>query len=367
MSRKPVIDYTLVTDGFLFDRPLYHCRYRGTSSGQKTHWLKVNKGSYRRLDDVLQESAALEAPDNAGNAATGPTCETSSRDVLKDGDDDNDATLVDARPEDYLYQPTSPTTPVKANVPTGSAQTGQPPRAKTATTETIPFETEKTPLGTLGRKPGRGGGHRLKKQKSPPGDSKVGPKLSPERMRIVLNSLGKCPILSRAARKAGIHRKTLKYWMKCSAAGHDGYDIKWQGVQLRFHEHCESAIDQAHDRILLAAWKLAMGYTTDQHLVDLGYRGVDAYARDGDGNFIEGAIRPANNRMLRFVLELLRPETYKRKRRKIDDSHEGGVLILGDATKPRESNTAASVKARKWKSHSRTIRNAKAELLREFS
>ena len=54
-------------------------------------------------------------------------------------------------------------------------------------------------------------------------------KLSPERMRIVLDSLTERPILSPAATKAGIHRKTLEYWLKRSEAGHDGYDLEWQG------------------------------------------------------------------------------------------------------------------------------------------
>ena len=51
---------------------------------------------------------------------------------------------------------------------------------------------------------------------------------------IVLDSLTECPILSHAARKAGIHRKTLEYWIKRSEAGDDGYDIEWQGVNGDF-------------------------------------------------------------------------------------------------------------------------------------
>jgi DNA-binding transcriptional ArsR family regulator len=36
-------------------------------------------------------------------------------------------------------------------------------------------------------------------------------------MRIVLNSLRKYPVLWHAASKAGIHRKALEYWIRCSA------------------------------------------------------------------------------------------------------------------------------------------------------
>ena len=75
-------------------------------------------------------------------------------------------------------------------------------------------------------------------------------------MRIVLDSLAECPILSNAANKAGIHRKTLAYWIKRSTAGDAGYDIEWQGETWKFHEHCEAAMDEAHDKILAAALDL---------------------------------------------------------------------------------------------------------------
>ena len=96
---------------------------------------------------------------------------------------------------------------------------------------------------------GRSGGRQLKKQKPPAEISKAGPMLSPELMRIVLNSLRETPILWHAASKAGIHRRTLEYWIKRSAAGDAGYDIKWQGIEWRFHEHCESAIDEAYQKL----------------------------------------------------------------------------------------------------------------------
>ena len=54
--------------------------------------------------------------------------------------------------------------------------------------------------------------------------SKARRKLSPELMRIVIESLRERPILSHAAGKAGIHRRTLEYWMKCSKAGKKGYE-----------------------------------------------------------------------------------------------------------------------------------------------
>ena len=71
-----------------------------------------------------------------------------------------------------------------------------------------------------------------KKQKPPAGIAKSTPKLSPELMRLVLNALAECPFLCHAANKAGIHRKTLAYWIRRSEAGDDGYDIKWQGITV---------------------------------------------------------------------------------------------------------------------------------------
>ena len=63
----------------------------------------------------------------------------------------------------------------------------------------------------------------------------------------------------------------------------------------RFHEHCKSAIAEAHDKVLAAAWDMAMGgavYKADRLLVDLGYEGPDAYATDENGNLIVEAMPP---------------------------------------------------------------------------
>jgi hypothetical protein len=88
---------------------------------------------------------------------------------------------------------------------------------------------------------------------------KAGRTLSPERMRIVLDSLTEVPILNQAATKAGIHRKTLEYWLTRSEAGDSGYDIEWQGMEWRFHEHCPSAIEEGNDRLGSAMWQIATG------------------------------------------------------------------------------------------------------------
>ena len=61
---------------------------------------------------------------------------------------------------------------------------------------------------------------------------------------------------------------------------------------------------------------------------------------------------------MRFWLAWHRPEKWGR-RPKVDAPREGGVRAIGgDVTKKPEYNTAASVKARKWKSV-KTIRGGK--------
>jgi hypothetical protein len=244
-----------------------------------------------------------------------------------------------------LYQPVSLPAPMNENLPSGSKQNELLPSAEAATRETKGPKTQTTPLEDPGRKLGRSGSRQLEKQKLPARNSKVGQKLSPERMRIVLDALKEYPVLARAAAKAGIHRKTLTYWLKCSEAGHDGYDIEWQGVQWRFHEHCKSAIDEAHDMLLLLVWQMAMGVT---------------FKTDENGNLIERVVGRPNPKMIQFYLEWMRPEKWGKHRKSDNILRTGGVLVIGERTEEPENSCAASIKARKWKSVSRKVREPKA-------
>ncbi len=229
-------------------------------------------------------------------------------------------------------EPTSLPTKVTATVKNGTTKAELLRGTKATTSEAEGPKTKTNPLAAMGRKRGR----------------RQGRQLSPERMRIVLDSLRESPFLFNAARKAGIHRKTLEYWITRSTAGDAGYDIEWQGLEWRFHEHCESAIREAHGRVLAALWDATMGriiYKTDKNgnRVALGFRG------------------PCTKmfwKRLRFLLEWLSPEKFG-KHRKIDVPHNTGVLVIGDIPhdKPKKVNngTAASVKARKWKAGLRMI------------
>jgi len=358
MNRTPVIDDTLVADGLLFATHGDRCRYLGKSRSEKPHWLKENEGRFRRIDDIEQEFAHLGPPvedkNNVGAASAGPNCETSSRDVRKDDDDEDDVALVDTQPGDCSppYLPTSPPTPVKTNVSNGSTKAEPLPHAQAAVSEANGPQT----------KPGRSGDRQLKKQKPPSGISKSGPKLSPERMRIVLDSLAEYPIKGHAAMKAGIFRKTLDYWLKGSAAGRDQYDVEWGGETWKFHEHFAAAIDESDDKLYAAMRHIGMGgvvYKNDEVLLSLGYEGPNAYLRDEYGDPVVEIVRKANLKVLRLLLEWKRPDQWG-KRRRIDVPRECGVLVVGDSTKKKlENSSAASVKARKWKSYSRMIRKAK--------
>lgn len=358
MNRNPLIDHSFVADGLLFFTHQARCRYLGKPSGEKARWLRENGDKFIRLDDIEQDSAQsgqpVETENNATTTPAKPASETPFRHVWKDGDDGS-RSLVGALREDCPppYQLTSLPAAANEKAPTGPTQLEPPPRAEAAVSETMETETETILAGGMA-------GHGPRGRHLPARTSKR-QKRRHERMRILLDSLREVPILWQAARKAGVHRRTPEYWIKRSAAGDDGYDLEWQGEIWRFHLHFESAIEEAYDRLLIVALQIATGefYKIDPLLEAIGCQGVDAFARDANGDFIIGDIRTPNSKMLRFVLEQARPEKW-RKHPKIDAPRTGGVLVVGGSTKKPEHNAAASAKVRKWKSLSRMIRKTSA-------
>ena len=155
-------------------------------------------------------------------------------------------------------------------------------------------------------------------------------KLSPERMTMVLEGLRKCPIYAVAAAKAGIYHKTLTYWRRRSEAGDDGYELVWRGVPGKFHLLCGAAIAAAH------------GEVEERFLRFCGieFPGSEAY------------VAP-NLKMMLAWLEWKCPEKWG-KRRKADATPRSPILVVGGAKKPKPS-TAASVRARQWKSRSKMV------------
>jgi hypothetical protein len=242
------------------------------------------------------------------------------------------------------HGPTSPPTPLTTTVEDGTTKAELLPPAKAATSEAEGPKTETTPLGAMGSKRSRSGGRQLKKQKLPAEISELGRKRSPERMRIFLDSLAEYPALIYATKKAGIHRRTPEYWLKCSAAGHDGYDVEWRGVTMKFHEHYISAIDEGGGHLEEVAFGLATGYDeiltykgrvsykTDLVLSSLGHRGPDAYKKDENGNPVPETVPKFDPKMARWLLERRLPDKYG-ERPKTGVTHKTGVLVIGVPSK----------------------------------
>ena len=329
--------------------------------------LRAHRASPQKVPDAQQ--IAIERLKNETPPKFKATCKFTTEKPRGDGD----AGLVEipAGDQSPLHEPTSLPTPVTTTVENGTTKAELLPPAKAATSEAEGPKTETTPPKAMSRKRGRSGGGQRKKQKQPAGSSKSTPKLSPKIMRIVLNFLRKHPVEYDAALAAGIHPKTLAYWIRRSEAGDDGYDIKWQGITQRFHEHCESAIDEAdqnlkdewrrraidgYEKVLTSRGRVV--YKIDQELVGLGFQGPDAYLKDENGKPVPETVHKEDTKAQLHVLKECRPDTWG-KRRKIDAPREGGVLVIGDVTKKPKSNTDKSVRARKWKADSRRIREEK--------
>ena len=348
---RPEIDYSLVADGLLFRAPLHRCRYLGTTRMKQPRWLKENAGNFWRLEDLKEAPAWLERPienQNARVAPALPIVEPPLSDI-RNGSDDPAVPVADLLPDDCSspYQPTLPPTPAKPSFSSESTQAELKPRGEAVVSEVKQPQTGTDPVGAMGCKQDYSDARCSKRQKARAERPKADRRLSPERfkrMQIVLETLRECPIYCYAAHKAGVHRKTVEYWLKCSEAGDDGYDIEWEGFIWRFHDHCTIAIDEARDRLILSAWEVAFGVR---------------FKTDESGNFIEEVVGPPNPKMIRFLLELRWPEKWG-KNPKTDRPQTGGVIVIGDVTKKPENGSTASIKARQWKSWSKKIRQAGA-------
>ena len=371
------LDKSRIYDGLVFATPGERCRYIGTWVRDRPQWLKTNVGRWRRIEDVQQEAASpappVESEVDLGAEPAGPNGQTSSRGFQDNGGDEGDVALVDTLSGDCSLpcQQTSLPTPVTATLTSWSTKAEPLPPGKEATSEAEKPKTETTPLAAIGGKRGRSSGGQPKKEKPPAGIPKSTPKLSPKIMRIVLNFLRERPILYLAALAAGIHPKTLASWIRRSEAGDDGYDVKWQGLTRRFHEHCESAIDEAHQKLedewiqralhgheKVLTHRGRVMYKIDQDLVGLGLEGPDAYLKDENGKPVPETVHKEDTKAQLRVLKRHRPDTWG-KRPKINAPREGSVLVIGDVTKKPKCNTAKSVRARKWKADSRRIREEK--------
>ena len=336
-----------VFDGILFATHRDRALYIGKLVRNRPQWLNQNPDKWRRIEDIQREAASLAAAVESELNIVAPSS-GSNRQMS--------SLNTQAGNSSAPYQPTSLPAPVNENVRSGSTQTELLRSTEAVTRETNESETYTTPLEETERKQGRAGRQRKKR--------KLSAKLSKarrKRMLAVLDYLREYPVLSDAANKAGIHRKTLENLRKRSETGDEGYDFEEDGLMWRFHELVESAIDEAHDKISEVAWNIGMSsivYKYDESLLSRGFEGPDAYLRDENGiPVVKTVSAKSRGKMLRFLLERLRPEVYG-KDPKIDVPHKTGVVLIGDTPKKRAKCPAASIRARKWKAASAMIRKA---------
>jgi len=314
IDRVPVVTNPNLVHGNLeFTNSRDRGLYIGTSISDQPRWLDEHAGSWR-IVDVHREAAALTPP-----------------------------------------------VEVETNVGAAPPAPKQPPLDNAAMREGVRSQTEENSLEAVGRKRGRD----PKKPKLAAEISKVGRKRTRACRLLFLDILAECGVLSVAARKAGIHPKTPAYWRNRSAAGDRGYDLEWRSETRKFNEHCESAIEEAHDKLLDAAYDMAMGgviYKYDPLFLSCDYVGPDAYLKDENGDPVVETVREPNPKMLRFYLEWKLPDEFG-KRRKIDIPRNRGVLVIGATPKKVDTSkaTAASIRARQWKSRSRIIRQAESD------
>jgi hypothetical protein len=346
---QPKIDYTLTADGLLFRTHRDRCLYLGKSRKDRPQWLKENAGNYWRIDDLQIEPDRLVRPAQSQGvtlAPAQPISEPASSDIRRHSVDADVATAP--RPAENCTAkcpPTLPPPPVKSSAP---PQPKPLPYTKPAVDDTERPKVAARPVEATAPNQERGGPCRPKEQNRHTQRrntrSKAAQRLLAKRMLIVIETLTERPIYRYAAEKAGVHRKTLEYWLKCSKSGNEGYEIEWQGFSLPFHEHCETAIDIARDKLLTVVLEIAKGVRLKT---------------DEDGNLIEEVVGPPNGKMIRFFLELVRPEVWG-KYRKIDHPQTGGVLVLGDSTKQPATCPSASINVRQWKSGWNKVRKAGA-------
>ena len=361
MTQKPgLIDQTLVDGEILFATSRERCAYLGTETRYRQKWLADRPHSWRYVHDVLGEADLLEkTKTEVGTAECGSN-------VRKDGNDEDDVALVDSLVVDRSppCELTSLPTPVKANVPNGStkaellAHRGGHEEVMEPRPETTPSRRRAANEVAAAIANSRSKNCRQKSRK--PAES---------------FRLSACGLSSTASRNIPSYPTQLlrraftakRLSIGSSAALPATMDTTSSGKALdwRFHNLCESAIAEAHDRVLAAMLdKLDMGgvvYKNDEFLLSLGYEGPDAYLRDENGDPLY-ADHSQNE-----------PED-ARARLGVDASRQCGARIgrltfrirvvacLSSATLTKKTSkiaSAASIKARKWKSGLRMIRKAK--------
>jgi hypothetical protein len=221
----------------------------------------------------------------------------------------DEAVLINAPLESSAdsMKSTSAPTALTDDFPAESVEVELAPRAEAVLGESL---AEAAKAEATGRNSARAS----KKQKIPAASSSNRKRMF--LMRQVLEYLTTRPNLSTAARRVGIHPKTVAFWLKLSKAGDPGYELVWRGFRLPFHEHCKEAKSEARGELLAIAFEWTrerIVYKLDPLAVSLGFEGRDAYLRDDKGYPIVEAVLHCRPKMIRWVLETVWPEKWGRQ------------------------------------------------------
>jgi len=175
-----------------------------------------------------------------------------------------------------------------------------------------------------------------------------GGKCSPERMQGILTFMELMPIPAKACRFSNIHPATLQLWLKKSERGQPGdiFDLvvnpddgPEERITKRFHELYDLALETGIDNVEEAAMKRAIGYEEvltyqghvmyklDPVLIDLGYSGSDAWAKDSRGRPIPETVLKQDPDLIQFILKNRRAKIYGTKAQ-VDVNVRGGVLVV---------------------------------------
>ena len=383
-SKPIIINGCLVSDGFLFQAPIYRGRYIGAETSKRPQWLKDNPGRWIRLQDFenalylaasetdtgvddstdARTGAAPSTPDNSccdernDSTAAKDTNETASPlgEAVAgiDGNTAGTSANISCRDErnDSIAGKDTPKT---AAAPLAGADAAEPSACdeRKDGTNAVASATEnptKDPLHphhprTVKRSRRT---RRRRKRKLPTEVSSQ--KCSPARLRLILDCLAETPVRISATKKADIHRNALRGWLKGSAEGHSIYRMWWHGRRAMFHKHFESAMEEGNDQLDEVAYRLAFGhyeqisiyrgrvvYKIDPTLRARGFRGPEAYLRDKNGNAIPEMVRKFDKKSLKRLLQRKFPDKYGKHPKSSRPPQSGGVLIV-DMPKPKKES-----------------------------
>jgi hypothetical protein len=197
-TKQVAMNWGLVFDGLLFKTFNACGRYKGTETAKRPQWLKDHPNDFTRLADMLvkaETDVATDVIEQEVDSISNVPCPGQLDPDKAHGDAQLEQTLLrgsrlPGQPATARGRPEADDQHFRVPTPTQMITMGTD---QITTSETNGSGPDTTPRGAPSQTRGPSGGRRRKKQKSSTGTSKSAPKLSPERMLIVLESLEKVP------------------------------------------------------------------------------------------------------------------------------------------------------------------------------